>query len=171
MNRLIIANGNDTYGNTALDPQIDTSQHKKNRSNRYKKLNEQKKEYLKKLQYKRLKKKIKVIKNVIIVFAAAIILVFRYAYICNLRKNVVNTQMQISKISKENNELTVELLKYNNLAYIEKVATEKLNMVKSNYKNSIYCDLNKNYISLSKSEEDDDEKKNEIIKILISKLF
>ena len=50
--------------------------------------------------------------------------------------------MKDEKEKKEESEaLSVKLLKYDNIAYIEEVATRDLNMVKPDSGEVVYCDL------------------------------
>ncbi|MFD3157435.1 septum formation initiator family protein [Haloimpatiens sp. FM7330] len=167
MNKVIMMNKEDIEGNTVLSSNANVSRPKeKNNVER-----DNKRESFKNAKKRNAVKKLKVIRNIGIVFAVGMVLVCRYAYICNIKQEVLNTKQEITKAKKENESLKIRLLKYNNLEYIEKYATEKLNMVKPSMDNAVYCDLNKKNYNKNKNTNDDSKSKNNLIEFIKNKLF
>lgn len=155
-------------GSTALVPKREEINYEEERRKQQKK----EIELLNKRKGKSLKNKLKVMLSIGIVFCMGMILVIRFAYICNLRQQVTNIQNQISTISNENENLKVTLLKYDNIKYIEKVATEKLNMERPNLGNAFYCDLGTKYFKENTKVNGIKEgKKLSFIEFIKSKLF
>lgn len=102
----------------------------------------------------KVKKKLKVIRNICVVFVVGVILVYRYCAIYNAQTELNSIENNISKINKQNENLTVELVKYNNLEYIEDSAVNKLQMKIPDKGNAVYTNLDKKVI---KVEENSDE--------------
>ncbi len=78
------------------------------------------------------------------IFAAGIIgsiVVFRYSAIYDNQKEVIALQENIQTVTEESEALNIKLLKFNNIAYIEQVATDELKMVKPKSTDAVYCDL------------------------------
>jgi hypothetical protein len=71
-------------------------------------------------------------------------------------------------MNKENENLKVELVKYNNIQYIEEVAVNKLNMVTPDRNDAIYANISKNTIIAAQSESN--ENKN-VLTALAQKIF
>ncbi|WP_410506413.1 septum formation initiator family protein [Haloimpatiens sp. FM7315] len=157
---------NSIRGNTVLKP----SKNNETSDESYKELLKKQKELLHKNRKKVLMKKMKIIRNIGVTFLVAMLLLVRFAVICNLKQNVANTEKNITKISKENENLKVELLKYDNIQYIEKIAAKKLNMEKATLNNALYCNLEKNHVT-KEIENKNKPKKNSVMQYLISKLF
>lgn len=92
---------------------------------------------------KRLKNKLKIIRNISLVFIVGVTIVGRYGKIYSMQRELNGLNKQISDINKDNESLKVELLKYNNLSLIEEIATTKLKMVKPTKADIIYVDMTK----------------------------
>lgn len=73
--------------------------------------------------------------------AVSFTILFRYSSIYSNQKEIININNEISKISQENEALKVQLLKFNNISYIEEVATKELKMVRPIAGNAVYCNL------------------------------
>lgn len=69
------------------------------------------------------------------------IVVFRYSSIYDNQKEIIALQENIQTVTEESEALSIKLLKFNNIAYIEQVATDELNMVKPKSTDAVYCDL------------------------------
>jgi cell division protein FtsL len=145
-------------GNTVLAPNYmpyreseQKGQVRKNRSNK-----------------KNINKKIIVMRNIMIAFIVGITLVGRYCIIYNLQSELNTTKQNISALSKENENLKVELVKYNNIQYIEDVAVKKLGMVTPDRNDAIYADVSKETIITAKGESN--EGKNAVT-VLAEKIF
>lgn len=64
-----------------------------------------------------------------------------YSSIYSNQKEIISLQDNIHEMREESEALGVKLLKYDNIAYIEEVAINELNMVKPKSGEVIYCDL------------------------------
>jgi cell division protein FtsL len=117
---------------------------------------------------KNINNKIIVMRNIMIAFIVGITLVGRYCIIYNLQSELNTTKQNISALSKENENLKVELVKYNNIQYIEDVAVNKLGMVTPDRNDAIYADVSKETIITAKSESN--EGKNAVT-VLAEKIF
>ena len=100
---------------------------------------------------KNIHKKIIVIRNIMIAFIVGITLVGRYCIIYNLQSELNTTKQNISALNKENENLKVDLVKYNNIQYIEDVAVNKLGMVTPDRNDAIYADVSKKTIISAES--------------------
>lgn len=161
-------NKNIVDGSTALNPQQDERSLKEERIKQKRK----ERELLNKKRQSSLNKKAHVLLNIGITFVVSMILIMRFAYICNYRNEIVQTQKKITTLNKENENLKVELLKYDNIKYVEKIAVEKLHMQKSNLSNVDYCDLQTQYFKENAGHKGiKANKKLSIIDVVKSKLF
>ena len=100
---------------------------------------------------KNINKKIIVMRNIMIAFIVGITLVGRYCIIYNLQSKLNTTKQNIAVHNKENENLKVELVKYNNIQYIEDVAVNKLGMVTPDRNHAIYANISKNSIITAES--------------------
>lgn len=149
-------------GSTALAPEREISQNDSYKKSRNKKrLNKGRKVS---------KEKLKVLRNIGFVFIIGVILVVRYSMIYGMQRELNATGSEINNINKENENLKVELVKFNNLKYIEDMATKKLNMVSPTKSNIMYCNL-KNEIIKPSEKQSNVQKDEGIIKKFFSKLF
>lgn len=73
--------------------------------------------------------------------AVSFTILFRYSSIYSYQKEIIKINNEISKISQENENLKVQLLKFNNISYIEEVATKQLKMVRPMAGNAVYSNL------------------------------
>ncbi|MEY8762325.1 MULTISPECIES: cell division protein FtsL [Clostridium] len=133
-------------GNAALQPQY--KPYKKHDKRIHKNKNENKQ--------KKIKKKLRVLLNICVFFVIGLILIYRYSIIYNMQTDLNSAENNVDNISRQNENLTVELVKYNNLKYIEDDAVNKLKMVVPNKQNAVYIDLDKPVI---KTQEDEDSMK------------
>jgi cell division protein FtsL len=74
-------------------------------------------------------------------FTIAFTILFRYSSIYTTQKEIIEVTGEINNISEENENLRVQLIKYNNISYIEEVATKELKMVMPLAGNAVYCNL------------------------------
>jgi len=117
---------------------------------------------------KAMNKKVVIMRNIMIVFIVGITIIGRYCMIYSLQDQLNTTQHNISALNKENENLKVELVKYNNIQYIEDVAVNKLGMVTPDRNDAIYADISKNTIIASETESK--ESKN-AVSVLADKIF
>lgn len=130
---------NPINGSSALAPEYVPEKHKKQQSNKQNGKN--KKVQINKQKTRKLKAK--VLRNILLGFALAITLIYRYCLIYDMEKTAMDVKKQISSVNAENENLKIGLLKYNNIQLIEKTATEELNMIPKSKTNVVYVDLNK----------------------------
>lgn len=135
-------NKNTTSGNNALSPQYTPTPHIEKQKHRD--LEKLKKEYIKINKEKAIIKKAKTLRNIAILFAIGITLVYRYSLIYNLEKEIIDVKKQIASVNAESESLRISLLKYNNIEYLEENAISKLNMIPKSKTGVIYIDLDKN---------------------------
>ncbi len=109
---------------------------------------------------KAFKKKFKTLGNIIIAFIIGVTLVARYGILYSMQKDLSNINSHISEVEKENENLKVELVHYNNLSNIEKVAGQNLKMVPPDKDSAIYTDLSYNNFKAENSKNHIGEKHN-----------
>ncbi|WP_315114425.1 septum formation initiator family protein [uncultured Clostridium sp.] len=95
---------------------------------------------------KRTKSKLKVIRNISLVFIVGVTIVGRYGQIYNMQRQLNTLNTKISDINKDNENLRIELVKYSNLSLIEEIATTKLKMIKPTKADIMYVDMTKDAI-------------------------
>jgi cell division protein FtsL len=101
------------------------------------------------------KHKVSTIRNIAIVFVVGVVLVARYSMIYNMQLQLTSIQNRVDDVNRQNENLTVELVKYNNLEYIEDNAIHKLHMIQPQKSSAVYADLNKPIINQETSDKDD----------------
>ncbi|WP_291582904.1 septum formation initiator family protein [Clostridium sp. UBA6640] len=120
-------------GNTVLKPKI-TSVPKKQEDKKH--------SHKTKIEKKQiLKRRLKLIRNIGLSFVVAIVILFRYSSIYKAQGDIIKKQDEIYNLREQNESMRVELIKFNNLKYIEDIAINKLNMKKPNAGVAIYCNL------------------------------
>jgi cell division protein FtsL len=141
-------------GNTVLAPNYEPIGPSKKQE--YEKLRKAKAENLNKKREKRVNSKAKTLSNIALVFIIGVTLIFRYASIYNIQKNLSNIKSHTINLNKENENLKVELVKASNLDNVEKIATEKLHMVRAEKAHAIYTDLTKeNFAKVTNANKND----------------
>ena len=156
--------GYDSYinGNTVLAPEPEISQNERHEKKHSKKgLTKSK---------KISRGKLKILRNIVVSFTIGVTLIGRYSMIYGMQRELNAMGSQINTINKENENLRVELVKFNNLKYIEDVATKKLNMVNPTKSNIMYCNL-KNEIVKVPEKQLNEQKDEGFMKNFFSKLF
>lgn len=140
---MIVTNNKNTInGSNALVPQHIPSKHTEKQ--KYRDLEKLKREHIKINKQKSINKKAKVLRNILILFAIGITLVYRYSLIYNMEKEIINVKKEIASVNADNENIRIGLLKYSNIEVIEKNANSKLNMIPKSRMNVIYIDLDKN---------------------------
>ncbi|WP_446899314.1 hypothetical protein ACSVC9_05360 [Clostridium sp. LBM24168] len=133
MNKLILMNENKMInGNNAINPEYESHesvvQRKKTKTKNKK---------------RSTSNKLKVMRNIAIIFAVGIVLIARYSIIYNMQKELSFAQSRVNELNRENENLKVDLVKYNNLQYIEDNAVKKLHMGEPEKSIAVYADLDK----------------------------
>jgi len=130
-------------GNTVLAPYEPLKKHK------YEDLEESRKRVNQNKKQKDIKKKKGVIINIFLILVIGIIIVARYSMIYHYQDASTKAIASIDALTKENDAYEVELIKFRNISYVEKTATEKLHMVKPRISEIEYLDLSKNNLETS----------------------
>lgn len=152
---------NPVSGNNALV--TDSLPSRSIRERKYKELETSKREHKKINKQKLVKKKAKVLKNVLLAFTVAVTLVYRYSLIYDMEKNITEIKKEISVVNADNENLRIGLLKFNNIEEIEKISVQQLNMIPKSKTNVVYIDLEKN--NFEKAEENMEKSSSFIEKI------
>lgn len=107
------------------------------------------------------KEKIKIIKNILLIFVIGFVLIWRYAIIYNMQKNLGDIHHNIRTINKENENLKIHLVKYSSVENIEDSALSEIHMLKPDRGQIMYLKLDKDNFGLDKKESEAKEKINE----------
>jgi len=129
----------------------------------------EKKKKIKKINRK-TKSKALFIRNIFLAFIIGLTLIGRYSAIYNMQQQLNSVKSNINEMNKENDNLKVELVKYNNLHYIEDVATNKLHMISPNRNDAIYANISKETIISSNTGANSDSGTSFISK-MVKKIF
>jgi cell division protein FtsL len=159
---IVVDKKNIINGSTALEP-AQKPLRKKEKSEKYKKLNESKKEAQIRLREKQNREKIKILGHIACFFVIGMVIVGRYTIIYSNQKQIMDIKQDINTFKKNSDNLKIQLVKYNNINYIDKMAKEKLNMIEPNRADAEYCNLNENYFRMP--EENPAEEKSFLTKI------
>lgn len=81
---------------------------------------------------------------ILITGCVAFSIVFRYSTIYSNQKEIIAIRDEIGKVKEKNEELKVNLLKLNNISYVEEIATKDLKMIEPNGDSVAYYELEKN---------------------------
>lgn len=88
-----------------------------------------------------IKKRLKLIVLVVSMFCMGTLIVGRYALIMSLNNQCKEIKNSITESRKENEQLNLELLKYNDIKQVEKDATTELSMVRPSHANIVYLSV------------------------------
>jgi hypothetical protein len=129
-------------GNTVLSPEESF------RKGRYEDLEKSRKQTESSKRLKELKHKQSVLKNILLVFIIGVTIISRYCMIYNYQNITSKARAEIELLGKENDSYKVDLIKFKNISYIQKAATEKLHMVKPKISDIQYVNLSKNNLQV-----------------------
>lgn len=96
---------------------------------------------------RRKTRKVKILKflkfngSIVAAGVVGLTIVGRYGSIYADQKEIISLQEKIHVMKEESEALSVKLLKYDNIAYIEEVATKELNMIKPKSGEAVYVDM------------------------------
>ena len=138
---IIEKNKFEIHGNTVLAP--DESFKKQ----RYEDLEKSRKQINDGKNQRDIKKKKSVLVNILLGFVIGVTIIARYSIIYNIQDTTSKTRDEIAALNKENDAYKVQLIKFRNISYIEKTATEKLHMVKPRISDIQYCNLSKDNLN------------------------
>ncbi|GAA0115888.1 septum formation initiator family protein [Clostridium senegalense] len=112
-----------------------------------KKVEKQKRTGVKVDKQKIIRKRLGFIRNVACSFVVGVFILSRYSTIYNTQIQINDKKDEISKLKADNESIKVQLIKFNNLAYIEDVAVNKLDMKKPEASKALYMDLESKEVS------------------------
>lgn len=145
VNKVIVAkNMFEIDGNTVLSPEESF------RKQKYEGLEESRKKAEQSKKQKDIKKKKSVLFHILLGFVVGVTIIARYCMIYNYQDTASKAKAEIGILNKENDAYKVELIKFRNISYVEKMATTKLNMVKPRISDIQYMDLSKNNLQIKK---------------------
>lgn len=154
---MIVVNENSVIrGNTVLKPEYDPYKDKQAERDKERK----RKIKQNKQRNKRMKSKVKIMRNIALTFIIGMTLVARYCIIYDMQRELNSIKSSISYTNRENENLKVELVKYNNLQFIEETATNKLQMTKPDKGLAVYTNLSKEVIQSREKKKEIEEQKN-----------
>ncbi len=156
-------NKNFTNGSSALAPKY--KPHVPNVNEELEKLKKQKKEKQRALAEAKVKRHARIIGMILISFSIGVLLIGRYAAVYNMQKNLTKIKTEIHNLSMENENLTVQLVKANNIQQIEEAAKTKLQMITPNKNNIIYMEATKDYFAKNTNEEKKNKQEDLIARI------
>jgi cell division protein FtsL len=100
------------------------------------------KEELKRIRKQRISKFLKLNGSIVAVGIVGSVIIFRYSTIYHNQKEIIALQEEIQTVTEKSEDLSINLLKFNNISYIEEVATKELKMIEPKSTNAIYCNIN-----------------------------
>lgn len=132
-------------GNTVLSPRTQPSE--PSRKNEQKEAIKRKNAIVKQKIDKRRHSKAKILLHIIVSFGIGMTLVYRYTALYNMQRELSKVENNIKAVNSENENLRIELIKFNNLNYLEENSLKKLNMTYPSKNSIAYCDLTKDNFS------------------------
>jgi len=170
VNKVIISEKENYFnGNTVLVPEYIPSSPQKREQ--LEELERARRQNIEKKRNRRIQYKFNVIQSVGIIFIIGITLIYRYSVIYNMQKNINMVNTEISQVSKQNEDLKIQLIKVSSIQQVEQVATEKLHMITPDKNHVIYSDLSKNNFAQEATKDNNIVVKENIFNKLINMLF
>ncbi|MDP4143260.1 MAG: cell division protein FtsL [Bacillota bacterium] len=137
---MIVANKQySTNGNAALVPERKYIPEKKDLKNE-----QIQSEELKKAKQHKKRVQAKIIVSIFAMFVIGLTIVVRYSDIYVMQRQLTLEQENLNSLTKENEDMKLDLMRQGNLKDIEKQATEDLHMVLPSKDQAIHVDLGKN---------------------------
>lgn len=128
-------------GNTVLSPK--SQPFEPSHKDAQRKIEKRKKQIEKNKIDKRMHSKAKIIFHIVAAFCIGMALVYRYTALYNMQRDISKIERNIKAVDAENENLRIELIKYNNINYLEENSLKKLNMTYPSKNSIAYCDLAK----------------------------
>ena len=117
---------------------------------RYEELEKSKKQSQEAKKNKRIKAKLKIMRNILIIFILGFTLIKRYSVLYETQNSIDKSKTVISNINQDNESLKLQLLQSSNIKNIEEYASNKLKMVYPEKNNALYENINKNNFNFKK---------------------
>lgn len=127
-------------GNTLPKPEIRDPRERE----KYEELKKSKRESKEAIQNKRIKKKLKVMRNIFVAFIIGLTLILRYSVLYSTQQDINKSKIMVSSINSDNENLRLKLLKNSNMKTIEENAVNNVKMIYPDKNKVIYEDINKN---------------------------
>lgn len=164
MNKLIVTDKNYIYnGNNALVPERKSFKEDENR------LRKEQNEKLRNLRQSKLRNQAKVMFGIALTFTIGLSVVYRYSTIYTMEKKLYSVTINNANMTKANEDLKLQLMKYNQIQNIEDRAS-KINMVQPDKNQAVSVDYDRQIIKNSKNIIDDKKGKS-IFQRIKDKLF
>lgn len=161
---MIVVNDNRAInGNTVLAPTPEKKEQGDKKQQLKKNLNEEKR--------KSIKRKLSILRNIALLFMIGILLLGRYSAIYGMQRNLADINNQINDMNVDNDNLKVELVKFDNIDYIKDIADKKLHMVEPTKDSVIYSDLSKDNFGAKHTDDKDNVKKQKFLDKIVNILF
>lgn len=132
-------------GNTLPKPEIRDPREKE----KYEELKKSKRESKESIHNRRVKKKLKVMRNIIFVFIIGITLIWRYSVLYSTQQQITKAKITSNTINSDNENLRLMLLKNSNMKTVEEYAVNNIKMVYPDKNQALYENLNKNNFKMA----------------------
>lgn len=157
-------NKNLVNGSMALAPKV--KPYEPNKNDELEKLRKANREKQKRLAQARAKAKTQVMVMIVLILVVGTTMIGRYSAVYNLQKNLTKVKSDIHNLSKENENLKVELIKASNMQVVENTAKTKLNMVTPDKSKVLYSTaITKDYFAENTKDNNSNTKENLVAKI------
>jgi cell division protein FtsL len=166
VNKVIVNKNDYIRGNTVLAPQFDPSVEEE-----YEKLKKARALSKQDEKEKKLKGRMKILLNIACLFAIGIILIWRYSSIYSMQQNLNSIKSSITDVTRENENLNVELVTNSSMQYVENYAVSKLNMVSQDKNAAVSMNLNKQNFKMSNIKENEENSSKNLWARIVELLF
>lgn len=165
MNKVIVNKNDYISGNTVLAPQFDPSEEEYEKLKRARKLSKQAE------KERKLKDRVKVLLSIAFIFAIGILLIWRYSCIYSMQQNLNNIKNSITDVTRENENLNVELVTNSSMQYVENYAVSKLKMVNQDKNAAVNINLNKQNFKMSNINKNEENSSKNLWARIVELLF
>lgn len=148
-------------GSAALAPQTKPLPREREKQDNHK----AKREAIKKANRAKLKIFMKFNGSVLAAGVIGIFIISRYSAIYDNQKTINTLKDNIVACGESSEDLSIKLMKFNNISYVEETATNNLSMIKADSTNAIYYDLEAEKFLDPKTQEQSSNGENFISKI------
>lgn len=161
---MIVVNDNRTVnGNTVLAPIPERKEQDNSKQQLKKNFNEEKR--------RKVRKKMAILRNIALLFVIAILLLGRYSAIYSMQRNLADINNQINDVNVDNDNLKVELVKFDNIDYVKDIAEKRLHMVEPTKNSVIYSDLSKDNFEAKHADDKNNVKGQKFLDKVVNILF
>lgn len=127
-------------GNTLPKPEIRDPKEKE----KYEELKKSKRESKEAIHNKRVKKKLKVMRNILVAFLLGLTLIMRYSVLYSTQQEINKSKVMASSLNSDNENLRLILLKNSNMKTVEEYAVNNFKMIYPDKSKVVYENINKN---------------------------